>query len=130
MAESPVKDEAAAKNVIAEDARAFLEAHDHRTELGVFQDTWRIYKDLPLSRFRKAVAQIDRMILPGMEAQTDVANIVIQTLGGVWQEILDGRGVLAARELYKLVKEQALEAGATRALAGSIADFYSERYPR
>ena len=130
MAHPDVKTEAQARTRIEADTQTFLNAFDYQAELGVFTTTWAIYKEIPLARFREAVPQEDRMVLPGMEIPIDVAHVAIQTFGAVWEDLLRVAVGFGGRQLYRLVRKRALEAGAPRDLAGKLADFFTKRFAK
>lgn len=128
MADPEVQSESQARERIEQDVRAFLQAAGYDKELGVFHEKWPIYRDLPLDRFREAVPLQDRMLLPGMEMSFDVANIAIQSFGGVWEELLQGAALYGGKKLYKLVQGKALDAGAPRKMAKQLAEFFTSRF--
>jgi hypothetical protein len=128
MSDVKARDEDGARACIERDVKAFLAVQNRDAELGVFQTTWQIYRDLPLARFDQAAPQVHRMVLPGMEAVGDIATVSIQTFARVWQEILNSESIYSGVTLYKLVKEQAVAAGSTKLVAESLAEFFTGRH--
>ena len=130
MANPEITTEPQARAAIEKDTRDFLEAFQYQKELGVFSTTWRIYRDLPLHMFDRAVPREDRMVLPGMALTVDVTHIAIQAFGGVWAELLKGGAAYTERKLHNLVRDRALTSGAPRKLAKQLADFFINRFDK
>ena len=126
--DSENKNETQARLKVEQDTRAFLKTFNYEKELGVFSQTWKLYKDLPLSKFREAAPQEDRMILPGMEAVVDVSNIAIQTFGGVVEAMIRGLVTDGGSKLHTLVQNRALAIGAPKYLAKELADFFTKQF--